>query len=137
MRQKSSSAANKRQPLKKAGFDLCPEPRPPSPIFAPHFGHGTLKHFGIMDTTQTVPTAPIRLLGVRAGFSKTGVMRDFLIEAQTGEPVPRQMHAQFLHQLAFAGDAVQIADQRNAQQQLGIAKLMCFSMSRSKWVSGT
>jgi predicted 2-oxoglutarate/Fe(II)-dependent dioxygenase YbiX len=30
------------------------------------------------------------------------------------------MHAQFLHQLAFAGDAVQIADQQNAQQQLGI-----------------
>ena len=53
-------------------------------------------------------------------FRKRGVMRDLLIEAQTGEPAPRQMHAQFLHQFAFAGDAVQIADQQNAQQELGI-----------------
>ena len=30
------------------------------------------------------------------------------------------MHAQFFHQLALAGDAVQIADQKNAQQQLRI-----------------
>jgi hypothetical protein len=30
------------------------------------------------------------------------------------------LHAQFLHQFAFAGDAVQIADQQNAQQELGI-----------------
>jgi len=30
------------------------------------------------------------------------------------------VHAQFFHQLAFAGDAVQIADQQNAQQKLGI-----------------
>ena len=30
------------------------------------------------------------------------------------------MHAQFFHQLALAGDAVQIADQQNAQQKLGI-----------------
>jgi len=43
-------------------------------------------------------------------------MRDLLIEAQTREPAPRQMHAQFLHQLALAGDAVQIADQQDAQQ---------------------
>ena len=49
-----------------------------------------------------------------------GVMRDLLIEAQTGEPTPRQVHAQFLHQFAFAGDAVQIADQENAQQELRI-----------------
>ena len=47
-------------------------------------------------------------------------MRDLLIETQTREPAPGQMHAQFLHQLAFAGDAVQIANQQNAQQQLGI-----------------
>ena len=53
-------------------------------------------------------------------FRKRGVMRDLLIEAQTREPAPRQMHAQFLHQLAFAGDAVQIADQQNAQQKFGI-----------------
>jgi hypothetical protein len=30
------------------------------------------------------------------------------------------MHAQFLHQFAFAGDAIQIADQQDAQQKLGI-----------------
>src|ERR1035441_10992755 len=45
-------------------------------------------------------------------------MRNLLIEAQAGEPAPRQMHAQFFHQLAFARDAVQIADQQNAQQEL-------------------
>ena len=38
-------------------------------------------------------------------------MRDLLIETQTGEPAPRQVHAQLLNQLPFAGDAVQIADQ--------------------------
>jgi hypothetical protein len=53
-------------------------------------------------------------------FRERGVMRDLLIEAQTGEPAPRQMHAQFFHQLAFAGDAIQIADQQNAQQEFGI-----------------
>jgi hypothetical protein len=47
-------------------------------------------------------------------------MRYLLIEAQSGEPAPRQMHAQFLDQLALAGDAIQIADQQNAQQKLGI-----------------
>src|SRR4051812_49209789 len=39
-------------------------------------------------------------------FRERGVMRDLLIEAQAGEPAPRQMHAQFLHQFTFAGDAV-------------------------------
>ena len=47
-------------------------------------------------------------------------MRNFLIEAQTGEPAPRQVHAQLFHQFALAGDAVQIADQQNAQQQFGV-----------------
>ena len=47
-------------------------------------------------------------------------MRDLLIEAQAGEPAPRQMHAQWLHQFAFAGAAVQIADQHSAQQELEI-----------------
>jgi hypothetical protein len=32
-------------------------------------------------------------------------MGNFLIEAQTAEPALSQMHAQFLHQLALAGDA--------------------------------
>jgi hypothetical protein len=49
-----------------------------------------------------------------------GVMRDLLIEAQTREPAPRQVHAQFFHQLAFACDSVQITNQQDAQQQLGI-----------------
>jgi len=88
-------------------------------------------------------------------FRKRGVMRDLLIEAQTGEPAPRQMHAQFLHQVAFAGDAVQIADQENAQQELGINRgatglAVAVSQSlahklktdvlldqRSRWFSGT
>jgi len=53
-------------------------------------------------------------------FRERGVVRDLLIEAQTGEPPPRQMHAQFLHQFPLAGDAVPIPDQHNAQQKLGI-----------------
>src|ERR1700736_2525347 len=57
---------------------------------------------------------PVPVLGER------GVMRGILIETQTREPAPRQMHAQFFHQLAFAGDAIQIADQQNAQQELRI-----------------
>ena len=57
---------------------------------------------------------PVPVLGER------GVMRNLLIESQPGEPAPRQMHAQLFHQLALAGDAVQIADQQNAQQQFGV-----------------
>ena len=53
-------------------------------------------------------------------FRERGVMRDFLIETQAREPAPRQVHAQLLHQLALAGDAVQIPDQQNAQQKLRI-----------------
>ena len=49
-----------------------------------------------------------------------GVMRNLLIEAQPRKPAPCQMHSQFLHQFALAGDAVQIADQQDAQQQFGI-----------------
>src|SRR5207245_6070879 len=49
-----------------------------------------------------------------------GVMRDFLIETQAREPAPRQVHAQFLHQFALAGDAVQIPNQQHAQQKFGI-----------------
>src|SRR5215470_5749917 len=48
------------------------------------------------------------------------VMRNLLIEAETGEPAPGQVHAQLFHQLALARDAVQIANQQNAQQQLGV-----------------
>jgi hypothetical protein len=58
------------------------------------------------------PSVPV--LGER------GMMRNLLIEAQSREPPPRQMHAQFFHQLALAHDAVEIANQQNAQQQLRI-----------------
>jgi hypothetical protein len=47
-------------------------------------------------------------------------MRNLLIESESREPTPSQMHAQLFHQPALAGDAVEIADQQNAQQQLGI-----------------
>src|ERR1700690_2865338 len=53
-------------------------------------------------------------------LGKRRVMGDLLIEAQAREPAPRQVHAQLLHQLAFARDAVEIADQEDTQQQLGI-----------------
>src|ERR1700756_1792996 len=58
--------------------------------------------------------APVTILG------KCRVMRNLLIKPETREPAPRQMHAQLLDQLAFAADAVQIADQQHAQQQLWI-----------------
>ena len=48
------------------------------------------------------------------------MMRNLLIEPQTREPSPCQVHAQFFHQLTLARNAVQIADQQNAQQQLRI-----------------
>jgi ATP-dependent Clp protease ATP-binding subunit ClpA len=47
-------------------------------------------------------------------------MRNLLIEPQPCEPAPRQMHAQFLDQFPFAGHAIQVADQQDAQQKLGI-----------------
>jgi hypothetical protein len=49
-----------------------------------------------------------------------GVVRNLLIETQAPKPAPRQMHAQLFDQLALAGDVVQIADQQDAQQKLGI-----------------
>ena len=53
-------------------------------------------------------------------FRERGVMRNFLSETQAREPPPGQVHAQFLHQFALAGDAVQIPNQQPAQQKLGI-----------------
>src|ERR1035438_10768939 len=53
-------------------------------------------------------------------FRERGVMRNLLIETQSREPAPCQMHAQLLHQLAFTGDAIQIANQQDAQQKFGI-----------------
>src|ERR1700679_3988898 len=51
---------------------------------------------------------------------KRGVMRNFLIEAETSKPAPRKVHAQLLHKLALTADSVQIANQQNAQQELRI-----------------
>src|SRR3974377_2619673 len=48
------------------------------------------------------------------------MMRDLLVEAQSREPAPRQMHAQLLPQLACAGYPIQITNQQNPQQQFGI-----------------
>ena len=53
-------------------------------------------------------------------LGKCRVMRNLLIETQPREPAPGQMHSQLFHQPALAGDAVQVADQQNAQQQFGI-----------------
>src|SRR5215469_14329560 len=58
------------------------------------------------------PTVPV--------LGKRGMVWNLLIETQPCEPAPRKMHAQFLHQLALAGDAVQIADQQDAQQEFRI-----------------
>jgi len=66
-----------------------------------------LKQLRLLETTVTI-------LGER------GVVRNLLVEPQSRKPAPRQMHAQFLHQLALTGNAVQIADQQDAQQKLGI-----------------
>jgi hypothetical protein len=53
-------------------------------------------------------------------LGKRRVVRNLLIEPEPGEPAPRQMHTQLFYQLALAADAVEIADQQNAQQQLRI-----------------
>ena len=53
-------------------------------------------------------------------LGERGVMRNLLIETQPREPAPSQMHPQLFHQPALAADAVQIANQQNAQQQFGV-----------------
>ena len=55
-----------------------------------------------------------------AVLRKRGVVRNLLIETETCEPPPRQMHAQFLNKFALAADPLQIADQHNPQQQFRI-----------------
>src|SRR2546428_11657921 len=47
-------------------------------------------------------------------------MRNLLIEAQTREPAPRQVHAQFFQQLPLTGDAVEIPQQQDPQQHFRI-----------------
>src|SRR5260370_39612909 len=58
--------------------------------------------------------APVAIL------RKGAVVRNFRIKPETCEPAPGEMHAQFLNKLALAADAVQMANQQNAQQQLWI-----------------
>src|SRR6516162_11827709 len=53
-------------------------------------------------------------------LGERGVVGNLLIEAEAGEPAPRQMHTQFFHQLALTRNAIQVANQQYAQQQLGI-----------------
>src|SRR6266567_3280926 len=66
-----------------------------------------LEQLGLLETT-------VPILGER------GVVRNLLIKAQAGKPAPGQMHPQFLHQLALTGNAVQITNQPDAQQKLGV-----------------
>ena len=66
-----------------------------------------LEQIGLEETAMTV-------------LGKRRVMGNLLIEAESGKPAPGQMHLQFLDQLALAGDAVEIADQQNAQQEFRI-----------------
>jgi len=53
-------------------------------------------------------------------LGKRGVMRNFLIEAEPSKPAPSQMHTQLLDQLSFTRDAVQLADQQDAQEEFRI-----------------
>src|ERR1700752_3217508 len=53
-------------------------------------------------------------------LGKRGVMGNLLIETESSKPAPGQMHLQFLDQLALAGDAIEIADQQNAQEEFWI-----------------
>src|SRR6476660_9327181 len=53
-------------------------------------------------------------------LGKSGVMRNLLIEAQSGEPTPRQMHASLFQQFPFARDTVKVPDQKHAQQQFRV-----------------
>src|ERR1700751_1349711 len=66
-----------------------------------------LKQIGLEETPMTV-------------LGKRGVMGNLLIEAESGKPAPGQMHLQLLNQFALAGDAIQIADQQDAQQEFRI-----------------
>ena len=101
-------------PLVGVGLDETAVHRQIVPFDQPSFEatrHGLFKQLleqlGLLE-----PSVPI--------LRERGVMQDLLIEAQTGEPAPRQMHAQLFDQLALAGNAVQIADQQDAQQKLGV-----------------
>src|SRR5258708_4225432 len=53
-------------------------------------------------------------------LGKRRMVRNLLIEAESREPSPRQMHAQLFHQFPLARDPVEIADQQHAQQQFRV-----------------
>src|SRR5271169_6564583 len=53
-------------------------------------------------------------------LGKRRVMGNLLVEAQAGEPAPSPVHAQLLHQLPLAADAVQVPQQQNPQQHFRI-----------------
>jgi len=61
-------------------------------------------------------------------LGKRGVIRNSLIEAKPGKPAPSQMHTQLLDQLAFTRDAVQAADQQNAQEEFRIDRRSAVSL---------
>jgi hypothetical protein len=63
---------------------------------------------GCDDSGCVVGKPPLTELGKSSsslGRNAHAAERNGILEAQAGKPAPRQMHAQFLHQFAFAGDA--------------------------------
>src|ERR1035437_1714150 len=100
--------------LGRVGFDKTAIDRQLFPSHQPHFHalfHDLFEQL-LEQLRFLKPSVPI--------LGKRRVVRDLLIKTQSREPSPRQMHAQLLDQLALAADAVQVADQQNAQQQLRI-----------------
>ena len=53
-------------------------------------------------------------------LGKRGVMGNLLIETEPGKPAPGQVHLQLLDQFALTGNAIQIADQQDAQEEFRI-----------------
>src|SRR5260370_25509776 len=48
------------------------------------------------------------------------VVRHFLIKLKPSEPSIREVHPHLFHQAPLAGDAVQVSDQQNSEEQLRI-----------------
>src|ERR1700736_154686 len=71
----------------------------PSPIPLPHTGARSVQE--LLEEVRLLKS-PMSVLG------ECRVMWDLLIETQTREPAPGQVHAQLFHQLALAGNAVPI-----------------------------
>ena len=77
-----------------------------------------LNNLPLIVALQLSKLLPIRLTTSPHPPARRTVMRNLLIEAPSAKPAPRQMHAQFLDQLALTGDAIQVADQEDAQPKL-------------------